>query len=77
MPKKHLIQLSAEEQKTLDSLLNKGKISARVLKRAHILRLVAAGKSDAEIETALGGGGCDDLSDAEAVSGRRAGTGVV
>lgn len=54
MPKKHVIQLSAEEQKTLDSLLNKGKISARVLKRAHILRLVVAGKSDAEIETALG-----------------------
>lgn len=56
MPKKHNIQLSAEEQKTLDRVLNKGKIGARVLKRAHILRMVNGGKSDAEIVSALGVG---------------------
>jgi transposase len=56
MPKKHVISLSAEDHTTLEKLLNKGKISARVLKRAHILRMVAAGKSDAEIVMALGVG---------------------
>ena len=56
MPKKIDIQLSAEEQEQLKALLSKGKVGARVLKRAHIVRLAAAGKSDAHIVEALGVG---------------------
>lgn len=56
MPKKIEIHLSADEQSRLNGLLSKGKVSARVLKRAHIVRLAALGKRDAEIVAALGVG---------------------
>ena len=50
------ISLSADEQARLDALLSKGKVGARVLKRAHIVRVAAAGKSDAAIIEGLGVG---------------------
>ena len=57
MPRKRIeISLSADEQARLDALLRKGKVGARVLKRAHIVRLAAAGKPDAAIVEALGVG---------------------
>ncbi len=56
MPKKIDIELSADEQEQLNALLSKGKVGARVLKRAQIVRLVALGKSDAVIVEALGVG---------------------
>ncbi len=56
MPKKIEMTLSAAEQEQLTALLSKGKVGARVLKRAHIVRLAASGKSDAAIQEALGVG---------------------
>jgi len=56
MPKKIDIHLSADEQDQLNALLSKGKVGARVLKRAHIVRLAALGKRDAAIVEALGVG---------------------
>lgn len=57
MPKQKIeIELSDDEQKQLHSLLSKGRVSARVLKRAHLVRLAAQGKSDAAIVEALGVG---------------------
>jgi len=47
--KKHEIKLSEEQRKLLVKLTNKGKDSARKIKRANILLLADEGKKDKEI----------------------------
>lgn len=54
MPKKkYIVELSVEERKTLEQLLQKGKSSARKLTRARILLHAAAGETDEEIARVL------------------------
>lgn len=55
MPKKqYVVKLTDEERKHLITLSRKGAIAARILARAHILRLADEGKQDAEIAAVLG-----------------------
>ena len=56
MAKKYRVTLTAEEQQAIEALTKKGKVAARRLMRAHILRLADAKQTDAEIATALGVG---------------------
>ena len=59
MPKKHhhrkiyIVSLTDHEKTTLLDLTNKGVLSARKLKRAHILLLANEGNTDSEIAHAL------------------------
>ncbi|WP_353544518.1 helix-turn-helix domain-containing protein, partial [Deinococcus xinjiangensis] len=52
-PVKHEVRLSAEEEQQLKVLTSKGKTNARVVKRAHILRLSHEGKTVQDIMDAL------------------------
>ena len=53
MAEKHVVQLNREENEAIEKLLRKGKVAARRLKRANILRLAHANYSDAAISDAL------------------------
>jgi transposase len=53
MPKKYVVDLSAEERAELQGLLNKGKLAVRKLKRAQILLLADEDRSDEAIAAAL------------------------
>jgi transposase len=53
MPKKYIVDLTAEERAALLALTQSGKISARKLKRAQLLMLAAEDRADAEIASAL------------------------
>jgi transposase len=55
MPKKeYIVKLTQEDREVLSALTKKGKVAARTLARAHVLRLSDEGKQDAEIVAALG-----------------------
>lgn len=49
MAKKYIVDLSLEEREQLLELTRKGRPSARKVKRANILLLSDAGRTDAEI----------------------------
>jgi transposase len=51
--KRYLIELSEEERTSLHDLTRKGRIAARVLRRAQALLLADAGKTDEQIQDAL------------------------
>jgi len=51
--KRYIVTLSDEEQKAIDALAHKGKIAARRLARANILRLAHAQRTDAVIAETL------------------------
>lgn len=51
--KKYVVDLKEAERKQLLDLTSKGKVSARKLKRAHILLLADEGRSDEAIASAL------------------------
>ena len=53
MAKKYIVDLSLEEREQLLELIGKGRPSARKVKRANILLLSDAGKTDAEIVESL------------------------
>ena len=53
MTKKYIVTLTDEEQTALNVLTHKGKVAARRLTRAHILRMAQAKCTDAEIAQAL------------------------
>lgn len=54
MPKKkYLVILRAEERAQLRTVITKGKQSARMIRRAHILLLAAEGQTDEQIAHAL------------------------
>lgn len=53
MKKQYQIKLKAKEKKELNALIKKGSEQARTLTRCHILILVDAGQSKAEISKAL------------------------
>jgi transposase len=53
MTKKYIVDLSLEEREQLLELIRKGRPSARKVKRANILLLSDAGKTDAEIVESL------------------------
>ncbi len=50
---KYIVQFDEKEKKTFTELTAKGKQSARMLKRAHLLLMVGQGKSSTEIATVL------------------------
>ena len=49
MPKKHIVELTPEEQKKLIAVVSKGRNRALVIRRAHILLKSHEGKTDDEI----------------------------
>src|SRR6187397_1160556 len=51
--KRYLVDLTPEERGTLEALIQKGKVSARSLRRAPTLLLAAAGWADRAIAQAL------------------------
>ena len=53
MTKKYVVELTDEERAQLIDLTSKGSTSARKIKRAHILLLAEAGKTDLEISQSL------------------------
>jgi transposase len=53
MAKKYIVVLTDEERKQLESLVSKGRQSARKIKRAHILLLADDGRQDADISKSL------------------------
>jgi transposase len=53
MAKKYLINLTSQEQADLETLINKGKSTARIITRARILNLSSEGKSDSLIASYL------------------------
>lgn len=53
MKKRHIIQLTEAERKTLLSIVRKGKNKASVIQRAHILLKSDEGKTDSEISQLL------------------------
>jgi transposase len=50
MTEKHLVTLNSEETATIENLLRKGKVAARRVKRANILRFADEGYTDEEIK---------------------------
>ena len=54
--KKYIVDLTAEERRTLEKMLRGGKHGSRKLTRARIVLLADAGRTDAEIVTALSTG---------------------
>jgi transposase len=57
MPKQHQVRLSDAERQHLEDLTRKGTAPARRIRRARRLLLAAAGRPDAAIAQAVGGGG--------------------
>lgn len=51
--KRYIVDLTPEERDTLETLIQKGKASARSIRRAHTLLLAAEGGTDAAIAQAL------------------------
>jgi transposase len=51
--KRFVVELTDEERASLRALTQKGKASARVIRRAHLLLLADAGKTDEQIHEAL------------------------
>ena len=49
MPKKHIVELTPEERKTLIAVVSTGRNKALVIRRAHILLKSDEGKTDEEI----------------------------
>jgi transposase len=49
MKKKYIVELSESQVEHLQSLIQKGKSGARVIRRAHVLLLAREGKKDREI----------------------------
>lgn len=52
-PKQHHVKLSETQTQQLHELVNKGRASARVIRRAHVLLLAAKDKEDKEVAAAL------------------------
>ncbi len=52
-PKQHHVKLSETQAQRLHELINKGRASARVIRRAHVLLLAAKDKEDKEVAAAL------------------------
>ncbi len=53
MSKKYAVELTAEERQELETIIGRGKSSARQIRRAHTLLMSADGKSDAAISELL------------------------
>jgi transposase len=53
MPKKYAVELTAEERQALEAIINRGKSSARQIRRAHTLLMSADGKPDEAIAELL------------------------
>jgi transposase len=53
MLKKHIIQLSNEEQQALENIVSKGGANVRQIRRAHTLLMSNSGKMDEEIADVL------------------------
>jgi transposase len=53
MPKKYAVELTANERQELETIISRGKSSARQIRRAHILLMSADGKTDAAISELL------------------------
>jgi len=53
MVKKYVIELSDEERVELESIVSKGRNSARQIRRAHTLLMSADGKTDERIAALL------------------------
>jgi hypothetical protein len=53
MPKKYAVELTVEERQALEAIINRGKSSARQIRRAHSLLMSADGKSDEKIAELL------------------------
>jgi transposase len=53
MKKVHVVQLTPEERERLLALTQKGETKARKVRRAHVLLLADAGKTDGEIQSVL------------------------
>lgn len=51
--KRYIVALTDEERASLRALTQKGKASARIIRRAHLLLLADAGKTDEQIHDAL------------------------
>lgn len=54
MPKRYVVDLTAEERGRLEALTSKGRTGARRLRRAHVLLRAADGLTDAAIAAGLG-----------------------
>ena len=54
MPKRYVVDLTAEERGRLEALTGKGRTGARRLTRAHVLLRAADGLTDAAIASGLG-----------------------
>ncbi len=52
-PKMHRVELSDSDVQRLHDLINKGRASARVIQRAHVLLLAAKDREDKEVAAAL------------------------
>ncbi len=52
-PKQHCVKLSETQTQQLHELINKGRASARVIRRAHVLLLAAEDREDKEVAAAL------------------------
>lgn len=52
-PKQHFVKLSETQTQQLHELINKGRASARVIRRAHVLLLAAEDREDKEVAAAL------------------------
>lgn len=52
-PKQHHVKLSETQAQQLHELISKGRASARVIRRAHVLLLAAQDKEDKEVAAAL------------------------
>jgi len=53
MAKKYIVDLTSAEREELLTLIDQGEVSARKIKRAHMLLLADEGRKDVEIVTAL------------------------
>jgi len=52
-PKQHCVKLSGTQAQQLHDLINKGRASARTIRRAHVLLLAAEDREDKEVAAAL------------------------
>jgi len=53
MAKKYIVDLTSAEREELLTLIDQGEVSARKIKRAHMLLLADEGRKDVEIVTAF------------------------
>jgi transposase len=52
-PKQHRVVLDEQQKRQLQGFISKGQVSARVIRRAHVLLLAAEDKQDKEVAAAL------------------------